>query len=204
MNATDTIGFHRFQALIKLHQQATSLRASPDSGLGALLWGGTVKKDKCFMVRPTERGVKELSTDTPNKSSFNKPLPQTSFHWLNRGRVGIYSPVPVPWRWPPCLSAPPPNPMLSCKQQEPAWSFLCVSPSWVGSIFEESRNNKTKYRQNPEALQFLRAYLFFLHVTNYTFHAVFREMNHLFIFQLSIKVTILWNIKHLWRDSLHL
>lgn len=25
-----------------------------------------------------------------------------------------------------------------------------------------------------------------------------------FIFQLSIKVTILWNIKHLWRDSLHL
>lgn len=124
--------------------------------------------------------MKELSTDTPNKSSFNKPLPQTSFHWLNRGRVGIYSPVPVPWRWPPCLSAPPPNPMLSCKQQQPAWSFLCVSPSWVGSIFEESRNNKAKYRQNPEALQFLRAYLFFLHVTNYTFHAVFGEMNHFF------------------------
>lgn len=39
---------------------------------------------------------------------------------------------------------------------------------------------KEQYRQNPEALQFLRAYLFFLHVTNYTFHAVFREMNHFF------------------------
>lgn len=72
MNATDTTGFHRLQALIKVHQQATSLRASPDSGLGALLWGGTVKEDKCFMVRPTERGVKELSTDTQiNQASIN-------------------------------------------------------------------------------------------------------------------------------------
>lgn len=144
MNATDTIGFHRFQALIKLHQQATSLRASPDSGLGALLWGGTVKKDKCFMVRPTERGVKELSTDTQiNQASINHFLKLPFTDWTEE-EFGIYSPVPVPWRWPPCLSAPPPNPMLSCKQQQPAWSFLCVSPSWVGRIFEESRNKKTK------------------------------------------------------------
>lgn len=62
------------------------------------------------MAGVSEKGVKELPTDSPYKPCFNKPLPATSFHWLNRGRAGIYSSVPVIWWWLPRLFAPPPLP----------------------------------------------------------------------------------------------
>lgn len=62
------------------------------------------------MAGQSEKGEKELPTDSPYKPCFNKPLPPTSFHWLNWGRAGIYSSVPVIWWWLPRLSAPPPLP----------------------------------------------------------------------------------------------
>lgn len=52
--------------------------------------------------------VKELPTDSPYKPCCNKPLPETSFHWLNWGRAGIYNSVPAIWWWLPHLSTPPP------------------------------------------------------------------------------------------------
>lgn len=63
-----------------------------------------------FYGRGEWERVKELPTDSPYKPCLNKPLPPTSFHWLNRGRAGIYSSVPVIWWWLPRLSAPPPLP----------------------------------------------------------------------------------------------
>lgn len=145
----------------------------------------------------------------PNKSSFNKPLPQTSFHWLNRGRVGIYSPVPVPRRWPPCLSAPPPNPMLSCKQQPGAF-FVFHLHEWEGFLRNQGTTklkiNKTNTRKILKPFGFSELIYFSSTLQTTHFTPFSGRWTFFFFYLLTFHKSdnSLKYHKHLWRDSLHL
>lgn len=114
------------------------------------------------MARVSEKGVKELPTDSPYKPCFNKPLPATSFHWLNRGRPGIYSSVPAIWWWLPCLSAPPPPPPPS-----PSRSFHASSSGGGGS--------SSHSHSQPAAFMAL-AFFVFTYTSRYDFWGIVKQL----------------------------